>query len=282
MLNGVDFAEAAALHKNGAVESAVRENLAALRDADVKYFRDGGDRPGVSLLARDIAGEYGVEYASCAFATHKRGLYGGIVGFAFDDAADFAQLVKRAKELRCDFIKVMYSGLVCFDSFGRISCPPMESELMAEVVRIAHGEGLRVMAHVNGADTVRAALEAGTDSIEHGYFMDEECIALLKESGAVWVPTVSAVAAFKGREGCDGAVVERTVASQLANIKAALELGAYVACGSDSGAVGVPHGAGTRAEAGWLERACGGDWPELEPRVIAASERIRQIFRAER
>ena len=39
-----------------------------------------------------------------------------------------------------------------------------------------------VMAHVNGPDAVRSALEAGTDSIEHGYYMDEACLALLAET----------------------------------------------------------------------------------------------------
>ncbi len=48
--------------------------------------------------------------------------------------------------------------------------------------------------HVNGSETIQNVLKAGADSIEHGYYMDDETIRRLADSKTVWVPTVVTVA----------------------------------------------------------------------------------------
>ena len=111
------------------------------------------------------------------------------------------------------------------------------------------------MAHVNGADTVKAAIDAGTDSIEHGFFMDEPCLRALASSDAIWVPTVAATHAFIDRPGFDLVVTRRTVETQLEMVRRASELGVKIAAGSDSGAVGVAHGEGTQTEYRLLREA---------------------------
>ena len=68
-----------------------------------------------------------------------------------------------------------------------------DAALIREMIAIAHGEGFAVMAHANGAQTIRDALEAGVDSIEHGAYMDGDTVRALARSGAVWVPTLSTV-----------------------------------------------------------------------------------------
>ena len=74
---------------------------------------------------------------------------------------------------------------------------------IAALCEMAHGEGFAVMAHVNGPDTVRAAVDAGIDSIEHGYFLDDACLRAMADAGAIWVPTAAATHAFIGRQGFD-------------------------------------------------------------------------------
>ena len=69
------------------------------------------------------------------------------------------------------------------------------------MVHIAHSEGYSVMTHVNGADHIKVALEAGVDSIEHGNFMDAECLSLLKETGAVWCPTIAVLVISSAADG---------------------------------------------------------------------------------
>lgn len=274
MMDGADFSGARKRHAHGVDRESLRQNLAALRDAGVGYVRDGGDAFGVSAAARDMAGEYGIEYVSPLFAIHRHGRYGKILGREFSDLRDYRQLVAEARAAGADFIKLMFSGIITFRTYGELSCPGLDAAEIRELVRIAHGEGFAVMAHVNGADTVLAAIEAGTDSIEHGYFMDEACLNALAASDSIWVPTVAATAAFLDREGFDRNVARRTVEQQLACVRRGAELGAKIACGSDAGAVGVPHGAGAVQELALLRSA------GLTPEQIAAScELLRCRFR---
>ena len=276
MMDGEDYKTARLRHTGGVNLSALRENLSALQHAGVRYFRDGGDALGVSAAAREIAGDYGIEYATPIFAIHRKGYYGSIVGRGYTDLAEYRGLVAEAKAAGCDFIKLMFSGIITFQAYGELSCPGLEAAEIRELVHIAHGEGFAVMAHVNGPDTVRAAIEAGTDSIEHGYFMDEEGLAALAASDSIWVPTIAATAAFIGREGFDAEATLRTVEGQKCSVRRAYELGAKIACGSDSGAFGVPHGSGAVTEAALLR---GAGVPDAA--VADANALLRQRFRVQ-
>ena len=51
---------------------------------------------------------------------------------------------------------------------------------------------MKVAAHAHGAEGIKRAVRNGVDSIEHGTFMDDECIRLMKEHGTHYVPTISA------------------------------------------------------------------------------------------
>ena len=274
MMDGADFSAARRRHAAGVVLSEVKESLTALRDAGVTYFRDGGDALGVSAAARTLAPDWGIGYATPVFAMHRNGRYGSIVGRGFGSIAEYRALVAEAKAARCDFIKLMFSGIITFKAYGELSCPGLEAEEIRALVRIAHGEGFAVMAHVNGPDTVLAAIEAGTDSIEHGYFMDDACLSALAASESIWVPTVAATAAFVGRAGFDPDVTAETVERQKAAVRRAYALGAKIASGSDSGAVGVPHGAGTVTEYGLLR---GAGVPDEA--IAAANALLRKKFR---
>lgn len=256
MMDGADFSAARERHRHGVDRSAVESGLAALQRAGVTYFRDGGDAWGVSVLGRQLAPDYGIEYVTPGFAIHKKDHYGSIVGREYETLADFRSLVGELKAAGGDFVKIMLSGIITFKAYARLSCPGLPAEEIAELVKIAHGEGLAVMVHVNGADTVRAAAEAGVDSIEHGYFFREELLPLLAEKKIVWVPTLAAAEAFIGRAGIDVAgAAQKTLDEQLCLLRLAKELGVMVAAGSDSGAVGVPHGPGTKREYELLARA---------------------------
>ena len=269
-MDGQDYRAAFALHKNGPVEPVIRSRLSDYQKQGAAYFRDGGDALGVSLRAAALAGEYGLAYVTPAFAIHRQGRYGSIVGLGYGDLREYRALVAQARAQGADFIKLMFSGLLDFKVYGQVSCPPLPAEEIRELVRIAHGEGFPVMAHVNGARAVRAALEAGTDSIEHGYYMDSDCAALLAETGAVWVPTLAAIHAFRGRTGFSAEVVERLLAEQGVRLRQAAAAGALIASGSDAGAVGVPHGAGLHRELRLLAEALGPGWEAVTARGCTA------------
>ena len=254
-MDGHVFQDAMNLHRGGVVKEVIQARLQAVRAANVTYYRDGGDRLGVSEYARTIAGDYGIEYRTCIYGTHKRKQYGGLVGFPFDTAADFLALVKDLKAKKADFVKLMISGIMDFQTFGGLSGGGLDVKEIPELIKIAHGEGFRVMAHVNGAERIKAALEAGLDSVEHGYFMDEECLTLLRETGAVWVPTLAATAGFAGREGFAEGVAEANIRHSCELIRKAKAMGVLIAAGSDAGAVNVPPDTGIHIEHALLAAA---------------------------
>ena len=174
------------------------------------------------------------------------------------------------------------SGIITFKAYGDLSCPALPPEKIREMVHIAHEEGFSVMMHTNGDETIRAAVEAGTDSIEHGYFAGEETLMCLAESKSLWVPTLSAVDAFIGREGFDEGVARETLARQKDAIRTCCKYAEKagnkaprIASGSDSGAVGVPHGSGTHREYALLAET-----GLTQGAILAANRELRQRFSA--
>lgn len=273
-MDGLDFRAALARHKGGVDRAVIDRRLASLAAAGIGYYRDGGDRLGVSLYARSRAEDYGIEYRTCAFAIHKQGCYGGLVGRAYGELAEYRALLREARAQRADFVKLMLSGIMDFQTVGGLSGGGPQHGELGELIRIAHGEGFRVMAHVNGADAVRAALEAGVDSVEHGNFMDEDCLRLLRERSAVWVPTLAATAGFVERAGFASGVAAENLRRAAENLRKARALGVLVAAGSDAGAVNVPPDTGIHLEHALLAAA-----GFTEADIRRGDEAIRSRFR---
>ena len=251
-LDGVDLRRASALHRGGPREDVIRARLAALAAAGVTHYRDGGDPFGVTLLAARLAPEYGIDYRTPAFAIHRRGAYGAAFGQSYETLPELAALVARAAEAGADFIKVMVSGLMDFAKGGAVTPGGPTGEELEKLCRLARREGLAVMAHVNGPARIALALEAGVSSVEHGYGMDAHCLALLREKGAFWVPTLTPVANLLGRGLFPDAVLQGILDRQYAALRQAAALGVSVACGSDAGAGCVPPAEGFRQESASL------------------------------
>lgn len=248
MMNAVDYQRAVADNARAPREDLVRGFLEEYRRLGIFFLRDGGDRLGVSRLAKRLAPEYGIDYRSPIFAIHKAGHYGRVVGFPFETMGEYRDLVDKAKAQGADFIKIMLSGILDFDRYGVITSAGLPVEEAGEMVRIAHGEGLAVMAHVNGRDCILTALEAGIDSLEHGYGMDGSCLRALRDEGAVWVPSLAPVANPIGSGRFSDQVLRRWLDGQLETVAAAAGMGIPLAAGSDAGAYWVPHGQGLRDE----------------------------------
>jgi len=243
-MNGRDYREAVAQYKNGVDEADIREKLAAYARTGVQYVRDGGDHYGASALAARLAPEYGIRYRAPVFAVHKNGHYGKIVGRGFDTLKEYRQLVKEASAAGADFIKIMVSGILDFEREGALTEDSLDREEIREMIHIAHEEGFSVMAHTNGPDAVHAVIDAGVDSIEHGNFMDEECLQALSGSRTIWVPTFVTIANLIGGGRFDDASVGRLKERQGAIIRRGFALGVTIAPGSDAGAYRVPHAQG--------------------------------------
>lgn len=282
IMDGKNYKAAVALHKEKPDEGAIREHLAAWQQAGITFVRDGGDAYGVSERARELAGEYGIDYRTPIFAIHKRGHYGGIVGLPYDDRAGYRELVKTARERGADFIKIMISGIMEFDTFGKLTEKGLEADEIAYLIGTAHDAGLRVMAHGNGDAVARAALEAGVDTLEHGNYMDEETLCQLAESETIWVPTFAPTGNLIGCGRFPDEQVKAILKRQQDAVRFAFEHGAQIGLGSDSGAYLVPHGQGIMDEYAFMKEAVGREHVEKLDRRLAASEAwIRKEMKAQ-
>lgn len=274
IMDGVNYKAAVALHKDGVCEVAVRKHLSECRDAGVLFVRDGGDAREVSRLAKELAPEYGIDYRTPVFAIHKRGHYGGIVGHFFEDWEDYKKLIAKAKEEGADFIKIMVSGILDFAHAGTLSEEGLKKEEIKYMIDAAHDAGMSVMAHCNGNRTCYDTLEAGVDSLEHGFFMENETLCLLAEKQIPWMPTFAPVGNLLGCGRFPDGEVQKNLNMQMERVKKAASLHARIGLGSDAGAYLVPHGKGTLDEYGYLK--CAGVSDET---LLQTESCIRNVFR---
>jgi imidazolonepropionase-like amidohydrolase len=70
--------------------------------------------------------------------------------------------------------------------------PQFTEEEIRAIVETAHDYDFKVAAHCHGAEAMKRAVRAGVNSIEHGTFMDEEVMQLMKQHGTYYVPTITA------------------------------------------------------------------------------------------
>lgn len=248
IMDGVNYRRAVDMHKNGPDDQIIKAHLKAYQDRGITFVRDGGDALGVSLRAKEIAPEYGIDYRTPVFAIHKEGHYGSIVGKSFATMREFHDRVLEAKKAGADFIKIMTTGIMDFNAHGAVTGTPLDAAEVKEMVHIAHEEGMNVMSHTNGDYGVQAAVEAGVDSLEHGNYMNEDSLAMLAQSHTVWVPTLVTVRNLMGDGRYEDEVLWPIIESAKENVRKAFQLGIKVAPGSDAGAYRVLHGQGIQYE----------------------------------
>lgn len=248
IMDGVNYRRAVDMHKNGPDDQIIKAHLKAYQDRGITFVRDGGDALGVSLRAKEIAPEYGIDYRTPVFAIHKEGHYGSIVGKSFATMREFHDRVLEAKKAGADFIKIMTTGIMDFNAHGAVTGTPLDAAEVKEMVHIAHEEGMNVMSHTNGDYGVQAAVEAGVDSLEHGNYMNEDSLAMLAQSHTVWVPTLVTVRNLMDDGRYEDEVLWPIIESAKENVRKAFQLGIKVAPGSDAGAYRVLHGQGIQDE----------------------------------
>jgi imidazolonepropionase-like amidohydrolase len=106
-------------------------------------------------------------------------------------------------------------------------------------VEEAHNARVRTASHAQGTPGIKNALVAGIDSIEHGIYLDDECIDMMIEQGTCLVPTLAIVDAIvtHGREAgvMEGSVrkAERVQEAHIASFKKAFAAGVTCGLGTD-------------------------------------------------
>jgi imidazolonepropionase-like amidohydrolase len=139
-----------------------------------------------------------------------------------------------------DVIKFAATGGVNSNIAGGLNQQMFVDEMKA-IIDTAHMFGRKVAAHAHGQNGIKAALEAGVDSIEHGTYTDAQTNALFKKSGAWLVPTMIAphAALAQARAGARSKntlmKAEEAVAAHGKNIGEAIKDGVRIAFGTDTG-----------------------------------------------
>lgn len=279
-MDGVNYRQAVRMHVSGVDDGVIHGHLKAYQEKHISFVRDGGDNLQVSKRAKELAGEYGIEYRTPVFAIHREGHYGGIVGRGFENLKEYAALVREVRSQGGDFIKIMTTGIMDFATDGSVTERSLPLDEVQEMVHIAHEEGFSVMAHTNGAKAVREVAEAGADSVEHGNYVDEETLQVMAESGTVWVPTITVVKNLIGCGRFSDEVLQKIWETGSKNIRRAFERGVYMALGSDAGAYQVYHGQGLLDEWNCFKEILGDSQP-VRQRLLEGEHRIQEKFRRE-
>src|SRR5438270_1558159 len=162
-----------------------------------------------------------------------------------DGVAAVQHKVRENIKYGADLIKVCATGGVL--SLGD---NPQHSqytlEEMKAIVADAHRLGRKVAAHAHGAQGIAWASEAGVDSIEHGSYIDDAGIAMMKKNGTYLVPTLYLAdwmrenATKIGLPAMYATKMKDVTAVSRQNIKKAFNAGVKIAFGTDAAV--YPHG----------------------------------------
>ncbi len=232
------------------LEGTLRQGITTIRDgagADLGVKRaveDGlvaGPRMQIAITMLSQTGGHGDHWMPCGGVFPRNPPHPGRPPGLVDGVDEVRRKVRELIRDGADVIKVATSGGVLSptdDPRGR----QFSDEELEVLVREAAAAHRHVMAHAQGTEGIKAAVRAGVRSVEHGTFIDDEGIEMMRERGTWLVPTLSAPhglldAAAEGVPVPELAVARTKEMMEVhrAAFRRALEAGVRIAMGTDSG-----------------------------------------------
>jgi imidazolonepropionase-like amidohydrolase len=210
-----------------------------------------GPRLQLSINALTITGGHGDGYTVSGNVVDL--LHSGYPGMPDGKCDGVEEVRKKTREMLragAEVIKVHATGGVLsatdHPEFTQFSL----DELKVIVEEGQFRKGVKVMAHAQGAEGIKNAIKAGVHSIEHGIFIDDEAIELMKAHGTYLVPTLLAPVAVletAAETGMPDSAVQKSkemIEHHKASFKKAYEAGVKIAMGTDAGV--MKHGTNLR------------------------------------
>ncbi len=161
-------------------------------DVGLRNSIDKGNIPGPRMLICVHA--IGATGGHCDDTGFRAGVFGketgpeeGVVNGA--DQARYA--VRLAHKYGATIIKTCATGGV-LSLADSVDTPQLTQAELDALVDEAHALKLKAAAHAHGAEGAKRAIRAGIDSIEHGSFLDDEALDLMKQHGTYYIPTLMA------------------------------------------------------------------------------------------
>ena len=161
---------------------------AGFRAAIEEGFVDG-PRLLISIAMISQTGGHGDAWVPAGLRVQKRAWLPSPVADGVDEVR---RLVRHILMAGADFIKICATGGITSvtDSWD-------EPQFTLDEIRVAVSEAAMrrkgVAVHAEGVEGIRTALGAGVHSLEHGWFIDEQCVDTMIEAGTWWVPTLALV-----------------------------------------------------------------------------------------
>jgi len=157
--------------------------------------------------------------------------------------------VRLAHKYGADIIKTCASGGV-LSLADDVDTPQLTQAELDALIDEAHALKRKVAAHAHGAEAAKRAIRAGVDSIEHGSFLDDEALNMMKQHGTYYVPTLMAIQGLKEQMDAGAyippairAKAEAATASVHKTFQNALAKGVRIGMGTDAAV--YPHGRNT-------------------------------------
>ncbi len=171
------------------------------------------------------------------FLNHEMGPEDGVI-----NSPDQARAAVRFNiKYGADLIKTCATGGVLSPT-DDVDVPQLTQLELDALVTAAHELRRKTAAHAHGAEGAKRAIRAGIDSIEHGTFLDDEALRMMRERGTYLVPTLS-VRAGLAETKFPPAVkikVDMAVQGQDGMVRRAIQMGVKIALGTDAAV--YPHG----------------------------------------
>jgi imidazolonepropionase-like amidohydrolase len=179
----------------------------------------------------------------------RAGLFGketGPIDGVINGADQARYAVRLMHKYGADVIKTCASGGVLSPT-DDVDTPQLTQEELNALVDEAHALRRKVATHCHGAEAAKRAVRAGVNSIEHGTFLDDEALDMMKQHGTYLVPTLMAVQGLQ--EQLDRglylppaiALKARMAIAQIRmTFQKAIAKGVYVGLGTDAAV--YPHG----------------------------------------
>lgn len=244
-----------------AIETTVNAGITLMagfttvRDVGAEHYLDVGLRnainkgvvPGPRMLVSVHA--IGATGGHCDDNGFREGATGAETGPAqgIVNGADQArQAVRLAHKYGATIIKTCATGGVLSQVDLVDAAQLTQSELDA-LVDEAHALKLKTAAHAHGNEGAKRAIRAGIDSIEHGSFLEDDALDMMKAKGTYLVPTLMAAQGLRERMEHGGKMppeirekAERAMKAVPETFKRALAKGVKIGLGTDSSV--YPHG----------------------------------------
>lgn len=182
----------------------VRNGHAQLR-AGVTTVRDLGAPDGLDRVLRRAYAEglaLGPRLLAAGRPLVAPGGHAAYMGRPVANADDARRAVAEAVAAGVDWVKLMVTAGLSTEG-AEAAVQQLPDAVLRAAVAEAHAAGLPVAAHAMAGPGVRAAIVAGVDSLEHGYALDADDVAAMRDHGTTYVPTRTVV-----RQVADGLEIE--------------------------------------------------------------------------